>query len=111
MLSNPDMLYICASKFQMLEVANIACCSYFDDFYTTAKRKIDVVMRLAELYRPYLFFKAIFDDKNTDMLRAATRNSMDSEDVFHFQFDPLTINWEDYMMNVHFPSVVKHLFK
>uniref|UniRef100_A0A7N0TIR2 Fatty acyl-CoA reductase n=1 Tax=Kalanchoe fedtschenkoi TaxID=63787 RepID=A0A7N0TIR2_KALFE len=96
---------------KMLEVANIACCHYFDGFYTIAKRKIDVVMRLVELYRPYLFFKPIFDDKNTDKLRAAARNSMDSGDVFHFQFDPKTIDWEDYMMNVHFPGAVKRLFK
>uniref|UniRef100_A0A7N0SW67 Fatty acyl-CoA reductase n=1 Tax=Kalanchoe fedtschenkoi TaxID=63787 RepID=A0A7N0SW67_KALFE len=71
----------------------------------------DVVMRLVQLYRPYLFFKAIFDDKNTSKLRAAARNSMDSADVFHFQFDPKTIDWEDYMMNVHFPGAVTHLFK
>uniref|UniRef100_A0A7N0SVV6 Fatty acyl-CoA reductase C-terminal domain-containing protein n=1 Tax=Kalanchoe fedtschenkoi TaxID=63787 RepID=A0A7N0SVV6_KALFE len=68
-------------------------------------------MRLVELYRPYLFFKAIFDDKNTDKLRAAARNSIDSADTFYFQFDPKTINWEDYMMNVHLPGAVKFLFK
>ncbi|CAM8879274.1 unnamed protein product [Rhodiola kirilowii] len=84
---------------------------YLEGLYTNTKRKIDVVMRLVELYRPYLFFKAIFDDKNTDKLRVAARNSTDSADVFHFQFDPKTIDWEDYMMNVHFPGAVKHLFK
>lgn len=137
--------------YQMLELANIASCHYFDGFYANVKRKIDVVMRLVELYRPYLFFKAMyvlnpkpqklsrsvfflaticyflnqiidlnlchripycrFDDKNTDKLRVAARNSMDSADVFHFQFDPKTIDWEDYMMNVHLPGAVKHLFK
>uniref|UniRef100_A0A7N0TVA3 Fatty acyl-CoA reductase n=1 Tax=Kalanchoe fedtschenkoi TaxID=63787 RepID=A0A7N0TVA3_KALFE len=107
--SHMSLRYILPLK--MLELANIVCCHYFEGLYTTAKRKIDVVMRLVELYRPYLFFKAIFDDKNTDKLRAAAKNSMDSRDVFHFQFDPLTINWEDYMMNVHLPGAVKHLFK
>uniref|UniRef100_A0A7N0VB28 Fatty acyl-CoA reductase n=1 Tax=Kalanchoe fedtschenkoi TaxID=63787 RepID=A0A7N0VB28_KALFE len=96
---------------KMLELANIVSCHYFDGFYTNAKRKIDVVMRLVQLYRPYLFFKAIFDDKNTGKLRAAARDSMDSADGFHFQFDPKSIDWEDYMMNVHFPGAVKHLFK
>uniref|UniRef100_A0A7N0U4N3 Fatty acyl-CoA reductase n=1 Tax=Kalanchoe fedtschenkoi TaxID=63787 RepID=A0A7N0U4N3_KALFE len=96
---------------KMLELANIMSCHYFEAFYKNAKRKIDVVMRLAELYWPYLFFKAIFDDKNTDKLRAATINIMDSADVFHFQFDPKSIDWEDFMMNVHFPGAVKHLFK
>uniref|UniRef100_A0A7N1A896 Fatty acyl-CoA reductase n=1 Tax=Kalanchoe fedtschenkoi TaxID=63787 RepID=A0A7N1A896_KALFE len=96
---------------KMLELVNIVSCHYFDEFYTNAKRKIDVVMRLVQLYRPYLFFKAIFDDKNTGKLRATARNSMDSADGFHFQFDPKSIDWEDYMMNVHFPGAVKHLFK
>ncbi|CAM8961676.1 unnamed protein product [Rhodiola kirilowii] len=94
-----------------LELANIATCHYLEGVYSTAKRKIDVVMRLVELYRPYLFFKASFDDKNTDKLRAAARNSIDSADMFHFQFDPKTVDWEDYMMNVHFPGAVKFLFK
>ncbi|CAM8967183.1 unnamed protein product [Rhodiola kirilowii] len=96
---------------KVLELANIASCHYLEGFYTNTKRKIDVVMRLVELYRPYLFFKAIFDDKNTDKLRVAARNSLDSADVFHFQFDPKTIDWGDYMMNVHFPGAVKFLFK
>uniref|UniRef100_A0A7N0V6Y5 Fatty acyl-CoA reductase C-terminal domain-containing protein n=1 Tax=Kalanchoe fedtschenkoi TaxID=63787 RepID=A0A7N0V6Y5_KALFE len=86
-------------------------CHYFEAFYKNAKRKIDVVMRLVELYWPYLFLKTIFDDKNTDKLRAATINITDSADVFHFQFDPKSIDWEDFMMNVHFPGAVKHLFK
>uniref|UniRef100_A0A7N0U3G0 Fatty acyl-CoA reductase n=1 Tax=Kalanchoe fedtschenkoi TaxID=63787 RepID=A0A7N0U3G0_KALFE len=96
---------------KMLELTNMALCHYFEGFYSGAKRKIDVVMRLVQLYRPYLFFKAIFDDKNTGKLRAEARNSMDCADVFHFQFDPKSIDWEDYMMNVHFPGAVKHLFK
>uniref|UniRef100_A0A7N0RHU1 Fatty acyl-CoA reductase n=1 Tax=Kalanchoe fedtschenkoi TaxID=63787 RepID=A0A7N0RHU1_KALFE len=73
---------------KMLELANIASCHYFEGFYANAKRKIDVVMRLVELYRPYLFFKAIFDDKNTDKLRVAARNSMDSGDIFNFSLIP-----------------------
>lgn len=45
---------------QALELVNNASCHYFEELYTNSKRKIDVVMRLVELYRPYLFFKAMY---------------------------------------------------
>ncbi|CAM8961675.1 unnamed protein product [Rhodiola kirilowii] len=94
-----------------LELVNIASCHYFEGAYANAKRKIEIVMRLVELYRPYLFFKAIFDDKNTDKLRMAARRSSDAADMFYFQFDPKCIDWDDYMVNTHLPGAVKYVFK
>ncbi|CAM8978575.1 unnamed protein product [Rhodiola kirilowii] len=94
-----------------LELANIASCHYFEGLYSNSKRKIDVVIRLVELYRPYLFFKAIFDDKNTDKLRMAARRSNDPADMFCFQFDPKCLDWDDYVINTHLPGAVKYVFK
>lgn len=45
---------------QMLKLISIASCLYYDDqLYNNLKRKVYVGMRLVELYRPFLFFKAM----------------------------------------------------
>lgn len=28
-----------------------------------------------------------------------------------FNFDPKTVNWEDYFMNIHIPGVIKYVVK
>ncbi|XP_022996086.1 fatty acyl-CoA reductase 3-like, partial [Cucurbita maxima] len=91
-----------------LEFANIAFCHCFQDKYVDMRRKFNLVMRLIELYRPYLFFNAIFDDTNTKRLRNDIRNNDTNE---AFVMDPKDINWEDYFMNVHFPGLVKHVIR
>ncbi|XAR60116.1 Long-chain-fatty-acyl-CoA reductase [Bertholletia excelsa] len=92
-----------------LKVVDKALCHYFRALYLNLRKKINFAMRLAELYRPYLFMKGIYDDKNTEELRVAARENGVEMDVFYF--DPKIINWEDYFMNIHFPGVVKYLFK
>ncbi|XP_050367776.1 fatty acyl-CoA reductase 3-like [Argentina anserina] len=92
-----------------LELVNIAFCKYFEGTYTDLNRKIKFVMRLVELYRPYLFFKGVFDDLNTEKLRMAVRETTTEADMFYF--DPKIIDWEDYFMNTHIAGVVKYVFK
>ncbi|TKY67085.1 Fatty acyl-CoA reductase 3 [Spatholobus suberectus] len=92
-----------------LELANIAFCQYFQGAYLDLNRKIQIVMRLVDLYKPYLFFKAAFDDMNTEKLRMAARQGGVETDLFYF--DPKLIDWEDYFLNIHFPGVVKYIFK
>ncbi|XP_059627502.1 fatty acyl-CoA reductase 3-like [Cornus florida] len=92
-----------------LELVNAAFCQYFQGMYLELNRKINFVMRLIEIYRPYLFFKGIFDDMNTEKLRMAARESCVETDLFYF--DPKIIDWEDYFMNTHIPGVVRHVFK
>ncbi|KAF8015194.1 hypothetical protein BT93_H0869 [Corymbia citriodora subsp. variegata] len=74
------------------------------------KRNINIAMQVAELHRPYAFFKGIFDETNTKGLRAtAVENGVDSESAFCF--DPRNIDWEDYFQRIHLPgisSVFKH---
>lgn len=50
-----------------------------------------------------------FDDMNTEKLQMAVRENTTEADIFYF--DPKGINWEDYLMNVHLPGVVKYVFK
>ncbi|XAR60117.1 Alcohol-forming fatty acyl-CoA reductase [Bertholletia excelsa] len=91
-----------------LEVMDKAFCHYFQATYLNLRRKINSVIRLVELYRPYLFMKCVYDDMNTEKLRIAAKESGIETDVFYF--DPKIINWEDYFMNTHLPGVVKYLF-
>ncbi|CAN4119484.1 unnamed protein product [Withania somnifera] len=92
-----------------LEIVNAAFCQYFQGKYLELYRKIKFVMRLIDLYGPYLFFKTSFDDINTEKLRMAAKESGIETEVFYF--DPKTINWEDYFMKIHLPGVVRYVFK
>ncbi|KAG6433090.1 hypothetical protein SASPL_104697 [Salvia splendens] len=90
-----------------LQMLNTACCQYFQQTYIEKCRKIKFVMRLIDLYAPYLFFKAFYDDMNTEKLRHAAKEM----ETKMFYFDPKTINWDDYFMNTHIPGVVKRVFR
>uniref|UniRef100_A0A803MKL1 BED-type domain-containing protein n=1 Tax=Chenopodium quinoa TaxID=63459 RepID=A0A803MKL1_CHEQI len=71
-------------------------------------KELKIAMRLVELYKPYVFFKGIFADTNTEkLLITARKNGLDEE---AFNFDPLSVNWKDYFFNIHLPSIVKSLF-
>ncbi|KAL0910669.1 hypothetical protein M5K25_018745 [Dendrobium thyrsiflorum] len=85
---------------------NLACCCMFNQRFNQLWRKYKFVMRLAELYAPYAFFKGCFDDANLEKLRMTTRDSMETT---LFDFDPKHIEWEDYFSNIHIPGVLKHV--
>ncbi|XP_061345409.1 fatty acyl-CoA reductase 3-like [Gastrolobium bilobum] len=92
-----------------LELANAALCQYFQETCLDLNRKIRIVIRLVELYKPYLFFNGIFDNMNTEKLLLAARQGGVEMDMFYF--DPKMIDWDDYFMNIHFPGFVKYAFK
>jgi fatty acyl-CoA reductase len=92
-----------------LKLVNSVLCQYFQGTYLELNRKIEHVMRLVELYRPYLFFNGIFDDINLEKLRMAARQSGTETNLFYF--DPKEIDWEDYFVNTHFPGIVNYIFK
>lgn len=66
-------------------------------------------MRMIELFSPYIFFKGVFDDMNTEKLRRATKEWC-GVDYEIFYFDPKTINWDDYFVYTHIAGVVKYAF-
>ncbi|XP_060173750.1 fatty acyl-CoA reductase 3-like isoform X2 [Lycium barbarum] len=92
-----------------LEIVNTVLCQFFQAKYLELHRKIKFVMRLLDLYGPYLFFKGIYDDMNTEKLRRAAKEAGIEMDAFNF--NPKSINWEDYFLNTHIPGVVKYVFK
>ncbi|AES75250.2 fatty acyl-CoA reductase [Medicago truncatula] len=72
-----------------------------DEFDKNKGTKMETAI---ELYRPYGLFEGIFDDQNVEKLRMVAKRVVDTT----FNFDPKNIVWKDYMMNVHFPGIVKH---
>ncbi|KAI8531911.1 hypothetical protein RHMOL_Rhmol11G0172900 [Rhododendron molle] len=50
-----------------------------------------------------------YDDTNTEKLRMTAREGGIETDVFYF--DPKIIDWEDYFTNIHFPGLIKYVFK
>lgn len=92
-----------------LEIANSALCEYFRETYLDLNGKIRTIMRLADLYRPYLFFSGIFDDMNTEKLNSAAKEGEVEMDLFYF--NPKMIDWDDYFMNVHIPGIFKYAIK
>ncbi|KAK8628978.1 hypothetical protein V6N13_077837 [Hibiscus sabdariffa] len=92
-----------------LELVNTAFCHFFQGVYDNLYRKINYVTRMVDIYRPYLFSEATFDDINMEKLRMAARSSLEVNDMFYS--DPKCIDWDDYFMNIHIPGIVKYIFK
>ncbi|XP_068494996.1 fatty acyl-CoA reductase 1-like isoform X1 [Phaseolus vulgaris] len=93
---------------KVLNVVNKAFFQCSQDVYDDSYKKFKRLTRLVEVYKPYLFFKGVFDDSNTQNLRRATSNNIE---VVGLNFDPNSINWKDYMMNTHIPGLVKYALK
>ncbi|KAF5772761.1 putative oxidoreductase [Helianthus annuus] len=88
---------------QVLQILNLILCQAFASTYKNLNRKIKFVLRLVDLYKPYLFTKSLYDDTNTEKLRRAVREIGDEETIFFF--DPRIIDWEDYFEHTHLPGV------
>uniref|UniRef100_A0A0A0KB44 Fatty acyl-CoA reductase n=2 Tax=Cucumis sativus TaxID=3659 RepID=A0A0A0KB44_CUCSA len=94
---------------KVMEWVNKASFHSFEDKYIDLERKLNWVMRQLQFYRPYLFFKARFDDTNLEKLGRATHENETNRDTLFF--DPKDINWENYFLNVHIPGLVKYVLK
>uniref|UniRef100_A0A803LD48 Fatty acyl-CoA reductase n=1 Tax=Chenopodium quinoa TaxID=63459 RepID=A0A803LD48_CHEQI len=95
-------------KPMMLKLMDIASFHSFRVDQNKLGMRIKATYKIATSYNAFTLFTGIFDDKNTEKLRIAMRkNGMDEE---HFNFDPKSIDWEDYLLNNHIPATVKYLF-
>ncbi|PWA95109.1 gland-specific fatty acyl-CoA reductase 1 [Artemisia annua] len=94
---------------QVLQFVNFISCQAFAGTYKNLKRKITFVLRLVDLYKPYLFTKCFYDDMNTEKLRIAVRKMGDEENIFYF--DPRILNWADYFQKIHIPGLRHREFK
>ncbi|KAM4084252.1 hypothetical protein ACJW30_08G120100 [Castanea mollissima] len=94
---------------KVLWLANLVLFQYYREIYITLNRKVEVLMRMVDLYKPYVFFAGCFDDSNTEKLRVAIRES--GVNVHLFDFDPKCIDWKDYIMNTHIPGLIQYSMK
>lgn len=77
------------------------------------QRKIESVCRkvmghaknLASVYGPYIFYGGTFDNSNTSLLM----EGMSEEERETFCFDVRSIDWKDYICNMHIPGLRRHV--
>ncbi|CAL5086821.1 unnamed protein product [Urochloa decumbens] len=91
---------------QILYLVNFLLGGLFTEFYNKRNRNYNFFMLLAEMYAPFCFFKACFDDTN---LRTLWRTTIagQGDDGYIFNFDPNSINWGLYLFDTHIPAVLK----
>ncbi|MCL7042772.1 hypothetical protein MKW94_018149 [Papaver nudicaule] len=78
-------------------------------------KRLDVICRksveqakyLANIYEPYTFYGGRFDNSNTQKLM----DLMSEEEKRSFGFDVGSIDWRDYISNVHIPGLRRHVMK
>jgi long-chain acyl-CoA synthetase len=70
--------------------------------FAKAERDLDRAERLIELYEPFILHNEhVFECENARLLSAA----LPPEEWPPFQFDPESIDWWDYWINVHIPAL------
>ncbi|XP_012090891.1 fatty acyl-CoA reductase 2, chloroplastic [Jatropha curcas] len=71
------------------------------------KRSMEQAKHLANIYEPYTFYGGRFDNSNTQRLM----ESMCENEKKKFGFDVGSIDWRDYITNVHIPGLRRHVMK
>ncbi|XP_030966446.1 fatty acyl-CoA reductase 2-like isoform X2 [Quercus lobata] len=71
------------------------------------KKRAELMVDMAKLYKPYAFFRARFDTRNTQKLM----EDMSLEEMRNFEFNVRSINWEHYIVDIHIPGVKRHVMK
>ncbi|KAL6661996.1 hypothetical protein ACP70R_001380 [Stipagrostis hirtigluma subsp. patula] len=94
---------------EILHLVNLLLCGLFSRLYNDLNRKYKFVMHLADVYGPFAFFKGCYDDMNLERLRLSM--AMKTPEDHMFNFDPKTIDWEEYFYRIHIPGVLKYVCK
>uniref|UniRef100_A0A0D9XAU2 Fatty acyl-CoA reductase n=1 Tax=Leersia perrieri TaxID=77586 RepID=A0A0D9XAU2_9ORYZ len=94
---------------EILHLVNILLCGLFSRLYSDLARQYRYVMHLVDVYGPFAFFKGCFDDINLERLRQKMGRSKNPENDDMFNFDPKTIDWDDYFYSIHIPGVLKYI--
>ncbi|XP_017245121.1 fatty acyl-CoA reductase 2, chloroplastic [Daucus carota subsp. sativus] len=71
------------------------------------RKSVEQAKYLANIYAPYTFYGGRFDNSNTERLMRC----MSEEEKRTFGFDVGSINWRDYITNVHIPGLRRHVMK
>ncbi|XP_062192707.1 fatty acyl-CoA reductase 1-like [Phragmites australis] len=94
---------------EILHLVNLLLCGIFSRLYNDLNRKYKFVMHLVDVYGPFAFFKGCFDDMNLERLRLTMAMKTPEDQMFNF--DPKTIDWDDYFYRIHIPGVLKYVCK
>ncbi|KAL6649285.1 hypothetical protein ACP70R_013509 [Stipagrostis hirtigluma subsp. patula] len=70
-------------------------------------KSVEQTIHLGSIYEPYTFYGGRFDNANTEALFAA----MSPAERERFHFDVRSVDWTDYITNVHIPGLRKHVMK
>ncbi|CAL4912752.1 unnamed protein product [Urochloa decumbens] len=70
-------------------------------------RSVEQAVHLGSIYQPYTFYGGRFDNANTEALLHA----MSPAERARFHFDVRSVDWTDYITNVHIPGLRKHVMK
>nr|CAB3501906.1 unnamed protein product [Digitaria exilis] len=70
-------------------------------------KSVEQTVYLGSIYQPYTFYGGRFDNGNTEALFAA----MSPAEKARFHFDVRSVDWTDYITNVHIPGLRKHVMK
>ncbi|KAG2580683.1 fatty acyl-CoA reductase 1-like [Panicum virgatum] len=103
------MIFTYKIPLEILHLVNLLLCGFFSRLYNDLNRKYKFVMHLVDVYGPFAFFKGCFDDMNLERLRLTM--AMKTPEDRMFNFDPKTIDWDDYFTKIHIPGVLKYLCK
>ncbi|KAH9602293.1 hypothetical protein KSS87_012971 [Heliosperma pusillum] len=71
------------------------------------RKAVEQAKHLASVYEPYSFYGGRFDNSSTSSLL----ESMSDEERKTFYFDVGSIDWTDYICNVHIPGLRTHVMK
>ncbi|KAM5559115.1 fatty acyl-CoA reductase 2, chloroplastic [Rosa sericea] len=74
---------------------------------TMCRKSVKQAKYLASIYEPYTFYGGRFDNSNTERLM----ESMSEEEKKKFGFDVGSLDWKDYITNVHIPGLKRHVLK
>lgn len=74
---------------------------------TICRKAVEQAKHLASVYEPYSFYGGRFDNNRTSLLM----ESMSEEEKTEFYFDVGSIDWEDYICNIHIPGLRQHVMK
>ncbi|KAK4481747.1 hypothetical protein RD792_012657 [Penstemon davidsonii] len=71
------------------------------------RKSVEQAKYLANIYEPYTFYGGRFDNSNTERLMGF----LSKEEKQQFGFDVESIEWKDYISNIHIPGLRKHVMK
>eukprot|EP01018_Ginkgo_biloba_P004727 Gb_12942 [translate_table: standard] len=92
---------------ELVGMVDMLLCGLLKGHYNRMLGRYKHVMNLAELYEPFIFFRGMFDNSNTEHLW----KELSKEDKKCFNFDVKCIDWKSYFLNVHIPGLIKYILR